>query len=171
MKAYIGSLLFVSLFSLSASAQQTSFRDSLLDHMTGEWLLHGTIMDQQTTHDVTAGWVLAHQYLQLHEVSDERDSTGKPIYEAIVFLGWDKTASQYDCLWLDVTSGEGLTGKVIGHGNRSGDSIPFLFNGTDGSIFHTTFSYDRAKDTWQWIMDSEANGKLEPFARLTLTRK
>jgi len=38
-------------------------------------------------------------------------------------------------------------------------------------VFHTTFAYDRAAGSWEWRMDGEANGKLEPFARLRLTRK
>ena len=164
-------VMAVALLSLSASAQQTPFQDSLLDHMTGNWILHGTIMGQETTHDVSAEWVLAHQYLQLHEVSHEKDSIGNPRYEATVFIGWDKATNQYDCLWLDVTSGGGLTGQGIGRGKRSGENIALLFDGSDGSIFHTTFAYDGGKDSWQWIMDGETNGKLEPFARLALTRK
>jgi hypothetical protein len=44
-------------------------------------------------------------------------------------------------------------------------------NGNDGNVFHTTFVYDSDADTWQWLMDSEENGKLQPFARVKLTRK
>jgi len=171
MELVLKIILCASLIPFSASAQQTPFQDSLLNHMTGEWILHGTIMNQETTHDVTGEWVLAHQYLQIHEVSREKNSEGGPAYEATVFIGWDKAINQYDCLWLDVTSGGGLNGQGIGHGQRNRNNIAFLFNGSDGSIFHTTFVYDGGKDSWQWIMDGETSGKLEPFARLTLTRK
>ena len=49
--------------------------------------------------------------------------------------------------------------------------MAFLFKGGDGSLFHTTFRYDQGTGTWQWLMDGEADGKLQPFARVTLKRK
>jgi hypothetical protein len=49
--------------------------------------------------------------------------------------------------------------------------MAFLFRGTDGSIFHTTFVYDKGTYTWQWLMDGEENGKLQSFARVKLTRE
>ncbi len=162
----------ITLFvSYSAIARQTSFQDSLLDHMVGTWVLEGTIAGQQTTHDVDFTWVLAHQYLQFHEISRERNADGSPAYEAIVYIGWDQMTNQYDCLWLDVTGGGGLTGQGIGHAKKGGDLLQFLFKSGDGSLFHTTFAYDRADDTWQWLMDAEDKGKLQPFARVKLTRK
>ena len=48
--------------------------------------------------------------------------------------------------------------------------IPFLFKVGRGA-FHTTFVYAPATDTWQWLMDDESSGKLEPFARVTLTKR
>jgi hypothetical protein len=41
----------------------------------------------------------------------------------------------------------------------------------DGGAFHTTFVYSPATDTWHWLMDDETSGKLEPFARVTLTKR
>jgi hypothetical protein len=161
---------FIVAFSFSVSAQQSSFQDSLLDHMAGKWILHGTIAGQETTHDITIEWVLAHQYLQLHEVSREKNTMGEPAYEAIVYIGSDKRLHQYACLWLDGTGGGGLTGQAIGHAAPNGDTLAFLFKGGDGSLFHTTFVYARNADTWQWLMDGEENGKLQPFARVTLKR-
>jgi hypothetical protein len=154
-----------------ALAQQPAFRDTLLDRLAGRWVLQGTIAGSQTTHDVTAEWVLAHQYLRIHEVSREKDAAGTPAYDAIVFIGWDQPSSQYACLWLDSTGGGGLSAPAIGHGTRSGDEIAFLFQGGDGSIFHTTFAYERTTSTWQWRMDGEQKGELQPFARVKLVRK
>ncbi len=72
MKIIIKIILLVVLVSFSISAQQTTFQDSLLDHMIGKWVLQGTIAGKETTHDVIAEWVLSHQYLQLHETSREK---------------------------------------------------------------------------------------------------
>jgi hypothetical protein len=159
------------LACLPVAAQQGPLQDPLLDRLAGTWVLRGTIGGSQTTHDVDAEWVLAHGYVRLHEVSREKGSDGQPAYEAIVLIGWDADLDSYACLWLDSTGSGGLKGWAIAHAKRDGDRIPFLFRGSDGSPFHTTFVYDRRADSWQWLMDGEQGGKLEPFARVTLTRK
>jgi hypothetical protein len=171
MKKCTALLFLVSLISSSVSAQQTTFQDPLLEHMVGTWVLQGTIAGKETTHDIITEWVLGHQYLQFHETSREKNTTGEAEYEALVFIGWDQPSSQYSCLWLDVTGGGGLSAQAIGHAKPHGDEIAFLFKGSDGSTFHTTFVYDRSVDTWRWLMDNEENGTLRPFARVTLTKK
>jgi hypothetical protein len=163
--------VLLAAIPFSASAQQPVRQDSLLDQMTGRWTLQGTVAGQETTHDIEADWVLGHEYLRIHETSRETNAQGQAAYEAIVFLGWDTAASQYSCLWLDTTSGDGLDSTAtLGRGKRSGDEIALLFKSKDGD-FHTTFAYDKAGDSWKWIMDGEEGGKLVPFARAKLTRK
>jgi hypothetical protein len=164
-------LALVALAPLSLAGQQATFQDSLLDHLIGRWVLHGIIAGRETTHDVVAEWVLDHQYVQLHEVSREKNAKGQPAYEAIVYIGWDQPSSQYACLWLDSTGGGGLSGQAIGHGKLGSNEIAFLFKGGGGSVFHTTFAYNKDTDTWQWLMDDEERGKTEPFARVKLERK
>lgn len=164
-------ILFIVLMPFSAMAQQTTTQDSLLDRIAGEWMLKGTIDGSETTHDIVAMWVLDHQYIQLKEVSREKDLNGKPLYEAIVYICWEQKFSQYSCLWLDNTGNSGLSTQAVGHAKANNDKIAFLFKGVDGSIFHTTFAYNKKADNWQWQMDSEENGKLQPFALVKLTRK
>lgn len=161
----------IVLLSLPALAKPQTFRDPLLDHMVGTWVLKGTIAGKQTTHDVKCGWVLGHQYVRFREVSREKNAAGQAEYEAIVFIGWDTALGQYACLWLDNSGGGGLTGQAIGHARRGGDEIAFLFRGQDGSLFHTTFAYNKSGDAWEWRMDGEKGGKRQPFARVKLTRK
>jgi len=166
---------FVTLFAVllvsPVFAQQTSFQDPLLDQFAGKWVLRGTIDGKETTHDIEAAWVLAHQYMQIHEVSREKDAKGDPAYEAIVYIGWDQHAEEYDCLWLDVTGGGGLTGQGIGHAKRESSQIAFVFKSGGSILFHNTFVRDGGADAWRWVMDGDENGKLQPFGRLTLTRK
>jgi hypothetical protein len=171
MSAMMKAVVFSILCSLCSNAQQTTFQDSLLERMVGKWVLRGTIAGALTTHDVDVEWVLAHQYLQINEISREKNPQGQPAYEAIVTIGWDQPANQYACLWLDATGGGGLSAQAIGHAKKDGDRIEFLFKGSDGSLFHTAFVYDRSSDSWRWLMDSEEHGDLEPFARVTLTNK
>ncbi|MBU1699189.1 MAG: hypothetical protein KJ970_15195 [Candidatus Eisenbacteria bacterium] len=170
MRTILYLVVLCLLMSLPATAQQPDLQDALLDHLTGVWVLQGVIAGGQTTHDIVAEWVLGHQYLRIHEVSREKSSDGAPVYEAIVFIGWDQPSSQYACLWLDSTGGGGLSAGAIGHAERSGGEMAFVFKGSDGSTFHTTFAYGKDSDTWQWLMDAKENGKRQPFARVTLTR-
>lgn len=170
MRAPLSVLTALVLTAVSTSAQTSGLQDPLLDRLIGEWVLEGTIAGEQVTHDVVVDWVLGHYYVRLHEVSRERDATGAPEYEAIVFIGWDTPSQRYACLWLDSTGGEGLDGEAIGYGERTGDAIPFVFQFPDGNPFYNTFSYDRAADTWQWHLDGEENGTRQPFARVTLSR-
>lgn len=161
-------------FALAGSAlgQPAPLDDPLLERLAGAWVLRGTIAGRETTHDVVAEWVLEHQYLQIHEVSLERDGKGRPQYEAIVLIGWDAVSREYQCLWLDSTGGGGLAAQAIARGKRAGDTIPFLFRGPDGAVsFDNTFSYERATDSWAWRMDNVQNGKAVSFGRVRLTRR
>lgn len=141
----------------------------LLEKLTGHWVSRGIVAKQQTTHDIDAHWVLDKEYLQIHEISREKDATGKAQYEAIIHVVWDPKAGEYACLWLDTTGIALFPPEGVGHAKPAADKIPFVFKDADGGI-HTTFSYDREKDAWSWTIDNEIKGTLTPFARLTLTR-
>ena len=153
--------------ALPANAQETGFQDELLDRFTGRWTLTGTIAGDDVIHSIDARWVLGHHYLQF----DERTESGQIDYEATVIIGWDEPSERYVCLWLDSTGGSGLSNGILGYAERAEDELAFIFAG-DSSRFHTTFSYDRTKDTWSWTMDSEKEeGQFKPFARLTMKRE
>jgi hypothetical protein len=72
---------------------------------------------------------------------------------------------------MDNTASSAFDPAGTGRGAVQGDSIPFLFNYSATDRFHTTFVYDRQKDTWQWHMDNDSAGTRRPFARVTLTRR
>lgn len=163
-------LLWVLMLPVAAMSQQTTQPDSLLNSLTGNWVLKGTIAGQETIHDVIARRVLNGQYVQLTEVSREKDQKGNPEYEAIIYVCWQEPKKQYFCLWLDNTSNEGISNQVIGEAKQNADTIDWVFTYRDGSKFYNSFLYDRSTDTWQWKMDGEEKGKLQPFARVKLTR-
>jgi hypothetical protein len=166
-------LVFVSAGAGLRAAPQAAPAPTpaLFERLAGHWVLQGTIDRKQTTHDVDADLVLNKGYVRLHEVSREKDGTGAPQYEAIVFISVDKKSGVYNCLWLDNTSNAGLSNGGMGHGKPDGNTIPFLITPTGGDVFHTTFIYSPQSDSWRWEMDGESNGKREPFARVTLTRR
>jgi hypothetical protein len=168
MRTVLKVAVWVTLSASFAFAQQPTFHDQLLDHLTGNWVLQGTIAGKETTHDVTAEWVLEHQYLRIHEVSRDKDSKGQPAYEAMVFIGWVEASAEYVGAWLDTYGSMGES--TIGRSKRNGDEIHFLFKDKD-SLFHTRFVYHPDADNWEWRMDSEEKGEMKPFARVKLTRK
>ncbi len=168
MRTILKAAAILIMVAGSVFAQQPTFHDDLLDKLAGNWILQGTIMGKQTTHDVAAEWVLGHQYLRIHEISHEKNPQGQPEYEAMVFVGWDQAAGEYVCFWLDTYGG--MYNSTVALAKRNGDVIPFLFKAKD-STFHTQFIYQRELSKWEWQMDSEEKGGMKPFARLTLTRQ
>lgn len=174
MKTSLAILAILALFfmtSFSASGQEATLKDPLLDHLTGRWTLRGTIGGHETTHDIESEWVLNHEYLRFHETSREKNAQGQPAYESIVIIEWDESSSEYRCLWLDSTAGGGLSGPIA-QGKRGNDEIAFLFREKNKeSGIRTTFVYNKGTDSWSWLIDNENGGKLTPFARVKLTRK
>jgi hypothetical protein len=179
MKANLAILTLLFISSFSASAQEPTRKDSLLDRLSGSWILQGTIAGHETTHDIESEWVLSHEYLRLHETSREKNAQGQPAYEAIIFIEWDESSNEYKCLWLDSTGGGGLSAPIA-QGKRGNDEIAFLFEDKNkdkdkvkdkDSGVHTTFVYGKGTGTWSWLIDNEYGGKLTSFARVKLTRK
>jgi hypothetical protein len=164
-------LAFALLIALSQS-QATSTPEALLDKMTGQWVMTGLIRKQPVTHDVDVDWVLKREYIRIHEVSREKDSSGGNVYEAWIYIVWDAKNNEYAVMWLDNTAATNFAAEGVGHAKPDGDRIPFIFKDADGSGIHTTFAYDRAKDSWSWTIDNvDKSGKPSRFATLMLTRK
>lgn len=163
-------LLLVGCTSSLPAQNQPSDPLQLLDHLAGSWVLTGTIAGKHTTHDVQARWILHHEYLEIHEISREKATSGEPAYEAIVLVSWDSKANEYACLWLDSTVGGALTSKVKCRATPSNDAIPFVFAMSSTESLHTTFRYRRAADSWRWIIEDEANGKTSRFADVELSK-
>jgi hypothetical protein len=151
-----------------ALAQQAPFNDALVDHLAGKWVLTGHMDNGQVTHDITAAWVLAHQYLELHEVSREKNKDGSPVYQATVYVGWDAKKQIYDCVWLDDYGS--ISTQSLGYAKPASDSIAFVFQDRDDpGSFHTTFTWHPKDGTWTMDMDQVTNGKSGAFARTVLT--
>ena len=164
------SLILISCSSIAFGQRPPRDPTDLLDHLQGRWLLRGKIAGKPTIHDVQAHWILHHEYLELHEVSREKDAQGGPAYEAEVLVSWDQETNQYACLWLDSTAGGALTSQVTCRANPSGDAIPFIFAISAADSIHTTFMYRQASDTWQWLIDNVTHGKTSRFADVQLSR-
>ncbi|MEO1616724.1 MAG: hypothetical protein AAFV88_12780 [Planctomycetota bacterium] len=174
-------LLAISLFtSLNLLAQGTANAQndaaakpkSLMDKMTGHWVMTGTIAGEQVTHDVNVDWILGRRYIRIHEASREKTKTGELEYEAWIHIAWDEENAEFVLMWLDNTGTTNFAAEGVGHGKPNGEAIPFIWKFADGSGIHNTFSYDRENDSWSWSIDNvdEAQGHSK-FARLVLKRR
>ena len=170
MRKMLVMCLYLSSSLLALGQAQSHDPPNLLDHLVGSWVLKGKIAGKQTTHDVQAHWILHHEYLELREVSREKDNHGEPAYEAAILVSWDPKINQYACLWLDSTAGGALTSQITCRAKPSDDSIPFVFAISPTDSIHTTFRYREATDTWQWLIDTVAGEKVEQFADVELSK-
>ena len=165
----IRALLFAAMLAPFAVAQSAPVDSPLLDHLAGNWVLTGTIAGQQITHHVEAEWVLDHHYLRVHEVSREKSDSGKPKYEAFVFIGWNEKPQQYACVWLDVYGG--LLPVSLGFAKPKENEIPFAFADEKGNVSLTNdFVYEPKSNTWEWRIDNVDKGAATPFARVKLSK-
>ena len=116
-------LLLVMIFPSIVKSQQITQPDSLLDKMVGRWILTGIIDEKKITHDIYVKRVLDGQYVQIEEVSREKDAKGNLDYNALVYMCWQKAKEEYHCLWLDNTSNEGISNGILGRAKQNGDKI------------------------------------------------
>lgn len=172
MKKTFGMLALFLAVAGSVWGDAPRAENRLIDRLVGRWVLSGTIAGRKTTHDVSAEWVLNHGYVRIHEVSREKDATGLPAYEAIVFVGTDPAGATYSCLWLDSTGSWGLSAEAMGHAKPGPAAIPFIFTDPDGRVsFENVFAYDQARDAWTWTMNNVKDGKRTLFGHVVLEKQ
>lgn len=137
--------------------------------LVGHWILTGVVAGEHVTHDVDAAWALQGNYVRIDEIARERGHNGRPKYEATIFVGWLAASNRYVCIWLDNT--EVSAGNVTCTAAAAQDSIPFEFHDAHGALMiATTFAYHRADNTWEWQINNVDNGRVTPFAALSLRR-
>ncbi len=164
--------LMVTMLALSAgpaSAQSPNeWNDELVEHLTGTWKLEGTVMGHAAHHDIRAGWILNHQFLNIQERTAASAPEAEHRYQANWFLGYDSVSDRYVMHLIDVFGAR--FSETLGYGTRDGDSIRFVFEYPDGP-FHTVFRWLPQSNSWRWLMEQKDKaGKWTSFADLTLTR-
>jgi len=142
-------------------------QDDLLDKMVGEWRLTGKFEEQPVNHSVEARWVLNHQFVEIHE-KDLNPVKGDDVpYEARVYVGYTASSHRYVAHWLDVF-GDGS--PTLGYGKRIGSALEFDF-AYPGQDWLTTFRWNAADNTWQWLMQGkDKQGQWQETANMTLAR-
>lgn len=165
-----GLLLALSQVATTAAALQPSASPpgDLLDHLTGRWVLRGTMGQTELHQQVEAEWVVQGQYLRMHMLDAEPPAEGQTPYEAVYMLGYDEEAGEYIFHLFD-TYGAAYT-RTIGVGIRTGDSIRFLFD-YPGGLFANTFTWYPEAHRWEMTLEQQSeDGTWTRFATKTLTR-
>jgi Protein of unknown function (DUF1579) len=159
-------LLLLSVTPATLAAGPTpELKDSFLDNLAGDWHLERKFGSGRTAENtVHAGWVLDHQFLELHY----RDIATPPKYEAMVFIGYNGGNQGYVCHWIDNFGGE-FSALGSGRIDREKQAIEFTFNYKDGP-FTNKFSFDPATKTWTSLMRQKEKGEWKVFAEDTFTR-
>jgi len=97
-----------------------------------------------------------------------RDKARPPRYQADFFLGYDKKKRDYIGHWLDQYGAPGA--RVVAEGQRNGSMLVLIFPYAEGA-FRDTFTYDPARHSWTWLLEShEKNGKWSTFAKYAVTK-
>jgi hypothetical protein len=163
-------LLLIGALIAPLSAQEPldgrhrTFQDELLENLTGNWKLTRQIRGRTVENTVKVEWVLNHQFLLVHM----KDVNTPAMYEAMVFIGYDNTSDRYVAHWIDVFGGR--FSETIGYGQRSGNSIKFVFEYPDGP-FHNTFTWKPETKSWSFLgQQKDKLGKWGVFAEDTLKR-
>ena len=135
-----------------AQANLPTFQDDLLDHFVGKWDATGTVHGRPSKQTFEADWVLNHQFLRIHEKSAENVAGRNVPFEALLFIGYDKTGKRYVLHSMSVFGG-GRAGE-FGYGQRSGNEIKFEqeFAGRRG---HGRFTWQPESKTWHYIAGLE----------------
>ena len=141
--------------------------DDLLDSMVGLWRLRGKFEGQAVDHSVEVRWVLHHQFLEIHE-KDVNPPKGNDVpYDALIFVGYASASQHYVAHWLDVFGGGAET---LGYGKRAGSTLEFDFE-YPGQPWLTTFRWNAAPKTWQWLMRAkDKQGQWKETADMTLAQ-
>jgi hypothetical protein len=143
------------------------FHDELLDNLQGRWKVTGTIRSQPREMELSAEWVLNHQFLLVRQ-RDANATEGKLAYEAQIYVGYDNASERYVVHWIDIFGGR--TSETLGYGRRSGNGIKFVFEYPDGP-FHNTFTWNAEAKTWHFLLEQKnAEGKWTVFADQTASK-
>jgi Protein of unknown function (DUF1579) len=167
-------LVAITLFAATMSAQtptpadgrDATFADPLLDNFVGVWHVVRKFGDGRTAENtVRIGWVLNHQFLELHYV----DVATPAQYEALAFIGFDHKTQRYVLHWIDVFGGR--ASETIGYGtpDEAAHAIYFTFNNSDGQIMNC-YAFDPATKTWSSVMRQKSKGPWSLFAEDKFTR-
>jgi len=138
-----------------------------LDKLRGKWNLTGEMGKIELHQEVSARWVLGHQYISLYCKSIADDENPTADYEALYHIGYNPDEDLFIFHLLD-TTGVPIVCNV-GLGRRDGNHIPFVFEYQDGN-FINDLTWHPAERRWTFRQEYQENGKLRLFAEKVMQK-
>ncbi len=96
--------------------------------------------------------MLNHQFLRIHEKSVENVAGTNVPFEALLFIGYDKTGKHYVLHAMSVW-GTGRPGEFV-YGERTDNEIKFA-ESRDGRRGHSRFIWQPESATWHYVAGLE----------------
>lgn len=143
---------------------QEIFIDTLLDKLTGHWIVTGNVGSDKVVYNFSVQWVLNHQFLEI----TFSDTATKPEYTAKVFIGYNCQKNKYIIHWIDNFGG--AFSETLGFGTKKDKSIEMLFDYPPGQLINT-FSYEKKNDQWtSHSITKDKRGNWITFGHIVLKR-
>ena len=153
----------VGTFVPSGAFAQTAW-ESLLDRLVGRWTMNGAVLGEHVTYSMTGARTLEGRFVELHM----KDVHVPPGYEARVLIGCDSTSHRVIAHWMD--SFGAAYSVPHGTGFVHGDTLELTFPYAGGP-FRDRFTYDRGRDSWQFLLESgDSTGAWSTFASYDVRR-
>lgn len=158
------STLLILLIPWFVLAQPPPLQDPLLDNFVGDWKIERSVRKKPVVQtSVRCQWVLNHQFIEFHYGAAD----AKPEYEAFVYIGYDDTAKNYVCHWVDVF---GAKDSELGRGTKDDklSSLELKFGNGD---LTNKFTFDPQTKTWTSLIRQIEKGEWVTFAEEKWTKK
>jgi hypothetical protein len=150
--------------SAPSTQEDSAFKDALLERLVGKWRITREFAKRVAENDAVVTWELNHHYLRIVM----KDVAIPSMYEAHVYIAFEREASRYAIHWMDVTSGS--MPELMGYGQKQGDSIVFEWREDEG-VLRNTFTWHAADDTWtSSIEQTDRSGAWKTFCVDTYRR-
>ena len=165
MKPSLFRFLFLLVLLSRVQAQvPPPLQDPILDKFVGDWKVERN-MGKRGVHQSTVHcqWVLNHQFIEFHYGAAD----AKPEYEAFVFIGFDDTAKNYVCHWVDIF---GAKDSELGRGKLADNLLEIEFKFGNGELTNK-FTFDPQTKTWTSLIRQVEKGQWVTFAEEKWTRQ
>ncbi len=148
------------------------FYDDLLDNLVGKWEASATVHKAKFTLRFDVDWVLNHQYLRVHFISNEIVPWLKVPFESQSFFGYDRMKKRYTFHELTVHGDSGPYEEALSGADRTGDEFLLVKKQADADrVIVQIFSWNPDSGTWRIVsrlLEGEIMG--EPFLQMDLHR-
>ena len=163
-KSTSGFLLLFLLLVVAWAQPPPSLQDPFLDNFAGDWKVERKIRNTRVVQtSVRCEWVLKHQFMEFHYGAAD----AAPEYEAFVYVGFDDSAKNYVCHWMDVFGGKD---SELGRSKLDDKLLAIEFKFGNGELTNK-FSFDPKTKTWTSLIRQVENGEWKTFAEEKWTKQ